>query len=185
MAFWQEAQMEPKRSYRFLLTVAGMENVIPTFLISKVNKPSFAIGESTHTYLNHTFKYPGKVTWNDISFTIVDVIDSVSNGAQAVMQMLQTSGYEIPVNDGVTQTVSKAKSVGALGTITIHQLDSDGTVVEDWVLNNAWIKDAKFGDLDYSSEDMQNVDITVAYDNAYINVFQGAGKIPTNAVGAN
>ena len=27
--------------------------------------------------------------------------------------------------------------------------------METWVLNNAWIKDVKFGNLDYGSEDMQ------------------------------
>jgi hypothetical protein len=185
MAFWQNPELEPKRSYRFLLTVAGQDNVIPTFLISKVNKPSFSITESEHKYLNHTFYYPGRVQWNEVSFTVVDVISATANGAQAVMKMLQASGYEMPVNDGVLATVSKAKSVNALGTITIHQLNSDGTVVEDWVLNNAWIKDVKFGDLDYGSEEMQNVDITVKYDNAYINVYEGAGKLPSNAQGAN
>ena len=185
MTFWQDPSLEPKRAYRFLLSVAGENNVIPQFLISKVNKPGFDISESEHKYLNHTFYYPGRVTWTEVSFTIVDVISSVSNGTQAVMKMLQTSGYKLPVDDGVTETVSKAKSVRALGTVTIHQIDSDGIIVEDWVLNNAWIKTAKFGDLDYGSEEMQNVEITLKYDNAYINIYQGDGKIPTNAEGAN
>jgi hypothetical protein len=183
MTFWQNPALEPKRSYRFTLTVAGLDTSIPSFLISKVNKPSFSLSESEHKYLNHTFYYPGRLTWNDVSFTIVDVIDAVSNGSQAVMKMIQASGYAIPVNAGVQETISKSKSVGALGTITIHQLDSEGTIVEDWVLNNAWIKDVKFGDLDYGSEDMQNVEVTVKYDNAFINVFQGDGRVPTNAVG--
>ena len=185
MAFWQEAQMEPKRAYRFLLSVAGLNNVIPSFLISKVSKPGFDISESEHKYLNHTFYYPGRVTWSEVNFTIVDVISATDNGAQAVMQMLQASGYAAPTDEGVRETVSKAKSVGALGTVTIHQLDSEGLIVEDWVLKNAWIKSAKFGELDYGSEEMQNVEITLKYDNAYINVYQGVGKLPSNAQGAN
>ena len=185
MTFWQNPKLEPKRAYRFTLTVAGLDTAIPSFLIAKVNKPSFSLSESEHKYLNHTFYYPGRLTWNPISFTIVDVIDSVSNGAQAVMKMIEASGYAIPVDEGVQQSISKSNSVGALGTITIHQLDADGVVVEDWVLNNAWIQDVKFGDLDYGTEDMQNVDITLKYDNAYINVYEGDGKLPTNAVGAN
>jgi len=167
------------------MSVAGLVDAIPSFLITKVTKPGFSIGESEHQYLNHTFYYPGRVTWNDVSFTIVDVIDSESNGAQAVMKMLEASGYKIPTDEGVISTVSKARSVSALGTITIHQIDSEGNIVEDWVLKNAWIKEATFGELDYSSEEMQNVEITVKYDNAYINVFQGDGKLPSNAVGAN
>jgi len=167
------------------MSVAGLVDAIPSFLITKVTKPGFSIGESEHQYLNHTFYYPGRVTWNDVSFTIVDVIDSASNGAQAVMRMLETAGYQIPTDDGVTATVSKARSVAALGTITIHQMDSDGTIVEDWVLKNAWIKEVTFGELAYDSEEMQNVEVTLKYDNAYINVYQGDGKLPSNAVGAN
>jgi len=185
MTFWQDPGLEPKRSFRFTMSVAGLEDVIPSFLITKVNKPSFTISESEHKYLNHTFWYPGRVTWNDVSFTIVDVIDSVSNGTQAVMKMLETAGYQLPVDDGVKGSVSKARSVSALGTITIHQIDADGNKVEDWVLKNAWINDAKFGDLDYGSEDMQNVEISLKYDNAYVNIYQGVGKLPSNAPGAN
>jgi len=185
MTFWQDPGLEPKRSYRFTMSVAGLEDVIPAFLITKVSKPGFDISESEHKYLNHTFYYPGRVTWTDVSFTIVDVIDSVSNGSQAVMKMLETAGYKIPVDDGVTQSMSKANSVSALGTVTIHQIDADGTIVEDWVLKNAWIRSAKFGELDYGSEDMQNVEVTLKYDNAYINVYQGVGKVPSNAAGAN
>ena len=185
MTFWQDPGMEPKRSYRFTMSVAGADNAIPMFLISKATKPSFSISETEHRYLNHTFYYPGRLTWNDVTFTVVDVIDSSANGAQAVMKMLDATGYKVPTDEGVKETISKRKSVSALGTITIHQLDSDGTIVEDWVLKNAWIKDVKFGDLDYASEEAQNVDVTVRYDNAYINVFQGEGKLPSNAVGAN
>jgi len=185
MTFWQDPQLEPKRAYRFTMSVAGSKTVIPQFLITKVSKPGFDISESEHKYLNHTFYYPGRVTWSEVNFTIVDVIDHSSNGAQAVMKMLDEAGYRIPVAEGVTQSMSKANSINALGTITIHQLNAAGTIVEDWVLKNAWIKSAKFGELDYGSEEMQNVEITLKYDNAYINVYQGDGKEPKNAAGAN
>jgi len=183
MAFWQEAKLEPKRAFRFELSVAGLDTTIPKFLISKVNKPSFSISESEHKYLNHTFYYPGRMSWNDISFTIVDVISHTSDGTQAVMKMLEKAGYKIPTNEGETSTLSKARSVGALGKVIIRQIDSDGGKVEEWVLNNAWIKEAKFGDLDYGSEDMMNIEISLKYDNAYVNAY--SKKLPSNAGGAN
>jgi hypothetical protein len=182
MTFWYDAQIQPKRAYRFLLSVVGQDNSIKQFLIKKVSKPSFTITESEHKYLNHTFYYPGKLTWNEVTFTIVDVIDPVDNASAAVMRMLEQSGYQIPISNGVLSTVSKEKSVTAMGQITIRQIDSEGRNVEGWRLHNAWIKDVKFGELDYSSEEMLNVDVTVRYDNAYYEGLQ-TGKLPSNAKG--
>ena len=190
MTFWQDAQIEPKRAYRFLMSVEGQFGGIKNFLIKKVNKPSFTVSESEHKYLNHTFYYPGKVTWNDVTFTIVDVVDPADDATAAVMSIfsgkgaLQTGmGYQLPINEGVTSTISKKKSVSALGVVKIRQIDGDGRNVDAWQLNNAWIKDVKFGELDYNSEEMLNVDVTLRYDNA---VYQGqSGKYPRNAVGAN
>jgi len=182
MAFWQSQDLEPKRSYRFTLSVSGEFGKIEEFLIEKVNKPSFSISESEVKYLNHTFYYPGRVTWNDISFTIIDVLRPASaNGSVALMQMLELSGYRIPEGGAAgLQTLSKAESGRALGQIKIHQyLGEGGAPAETWVLNNSWVKDVKFGDLDYGSEDMQKVDVTIKYDNAFIKV-DGA-NFPTNA----
>jgi hypothetical protein len=184
MAFWQENNLQPKRSYRFELSVMGDLHGISKFLVEKVQKPSFSVGESEVKYLNHTFWYPGRVTWNDISFTIIDVLRPTdANGTAEIMRILEASGYNIP--DGTSrETVSKASSNKALGQIKIHQFDSEGTVMESWVLNNSWIKDVKFGDLDYGSEDMQKIDITLKYDNAYIEVKDKTGKkenLPSNA----
>jgi hypothetical protein len=42
------------------------------FYAKTAEKPSFALGEATHSFLNHTFKFPGRVTWNDVTITMVD-----------------------------------------------------------------------------------------------------------------
>ena len=91
MTFWQDAQIEPKRAYRFLMSVEGPNASIKRFLIKKVNKPSFTVSESEHKYLNHTFYYPGKVTWNDVTFTIVDVVDAGDDATAAVMSIFSGS----------------------------------------------------------------------------------------------
>lgn len=184
MTFWNDAKIQPKRSYRFLMSVIGPNTSVKNFLIKKVTKPSFSISESEHKFLNHTFYYPGKLTWNEVSFTIVDVVDQTDNASAAVMEILEASGYKTPVTEGVTSTISKEGSVNGLGSIIIRQIDADGKNVEAWKLHNPWIKEVKFGDLDYTSEEMLNVDITVKYDNA-ISQFKGRGKFPSNAVSPN
>ena len=171
MTFWQDVRLEPKRSYRFRLSIAGEKDNIKEFLVEKVGKPGFSINESEVKYLNHTFYYPGRVTWGDVKFTITDCLRPVEANATAiVMKMLEESGYNMPEGgDGGLRTLSKAASKSALGQVKIHQyLAEGGEPMETWVLNNAWIKDVQFGELDYGSDDMQKVDVTLKYDNAYI-----------------
>ena len=94
MAFWQQGNLEPKRAYRFILSVPGQQFNIPEFLIKKVTKPGFEVTESQHQYLNHTFKFPSRVNWTDVTFTIVDVMGE-DNGSGALMKLLLLLGRKI------------------------------------------------------------------------------------------
>ena len=53
-------------------------------------------------------------------------------------------------------------------------LDQEGTTVDTWSLENAWISNANLGEYDYGSDDLMGVDITVKYDFAKYN--SKAGK---------
>ena len=192
MSFWNDPGLEPKRSYRFLMSVVGGNSSIKNFLIKKVTKPSFDVSTSEHKYLNHTFYYPGKVTWNTVSFTVVDVVDPTSDATSAVMKIFAGNpdtagdtgmGYQTPNAQGVTSTISKSKSVSALGTVIIRQIDAEGKNIEAWKLTNAFIKSAKFGELDYNSEELVNVDVELQYDNAVCQTLNG--KFPSNALSQN
>jgi hypothetical protein len=172
--FWQNSSLEPKRAFKFLLRISGNQTFgVKQFLIKKVTKPSFTISESEHKYLNHSFYFPGKVTWNEISFTIVDTL-GMADGTASMVRLFKEMGYDLPSNpdaqgadaQAALRTISKKSAVAAMGQIEIVQLDSDGIEREIWKLNGAWFKDVKFGDLDYDSEDMLNVEVSVRYDNA-------------------
>lgn len=184
MTFWTDPRLEPKRGYKFVLSMPGgsATNGIREFLVKSVGKPQFEIGSVPHAFLNHTFYYPGKTTWQPITAVIVDTIDPTANATQEIMKVLEESGYDLPTTPTVTAgfgTVSKDKAVNAaLGQVKIATLDSDGNRIEEWVLNNAFITRAEFGELSYETEDLLNVSITIQYDNAYVNVINGAGTIP-------
>ena len=168
MPFWTDANFEIKRSFKWVVQFGGndSEGVIPSFVATKVNKPSISIGETEHNYLNHKFYYPGQVTWNDVSMTLVDPINP--DATRALLERLKLSGYHIPSSQNDRGTISKSNSVNAFNQIKIQQLDASGNSKEDWVLWNAWLKDVKFGDLDYSSEEMVNIELTFKYDYAWI-----------------
>jgi hypothetical protein len=161
MAFWSDGTgMEPKRAYRWILDVSG----IPAYTIKKVSKPSFTISESSHQFLNHTYYYPGRVEWSTISFTLVDPVNP--DAASALLGKVMESGYQPALKDTDRDTLSKAGSLDALGEPKIIQIDEDGDPVETWTLHNAWIKDVKFGELDYSSDDMVEIQVELRFDYA-------------------
>ena len=163
MAFWAAPTTEPKRKYRWILNFGGTIGAIEQYLLKKVDKPSFDISETEHKYINHTFWYPGRVTWNEIEMTLVDPV--TPDASDKMFDVLKQSGYVFPLDPNTTQTISKANAVAALGEFSIKQLGvSDGDFIEEWVLKNPWIKSVKFGELDYESDDLVDITITVRYD---------------------
>lgn len=195
-SFWSDYDIsadgkgfEPKRKFTYLLSIAGKDLSLENYLIKKVKKPSFEISQSEHKFLNHTFKYPGKLTWKDVTFTIVDTINP--NGTEKFLAFIEKCGYHAPVvaagpstpgnQNFNAQTISKLRSVEALGKPILRQIDHDGRIVEEWVMEGAWIKDVDFGELDNDSDDLMNIEVTLAYDYAYCNIKQPETKtFPSN-----
>ena len=166
MAFWSDASpgvRDPKRQFRWIL----VNDNIPAFTLKKVSKPSFTVSESTHKYINHTYYYPGRVEWNTVTMTLADAVDP--DMAATMVDIIKQGGYTPAMTENDKTTMSKSKAKNALGSIQIQQIDSDGTPLETWTLWNAWIKDVKFGDLDYDGDDLTDIEIELRYDWAYLN----------------
>jgi len=167
--FWADSRLEPKRAHRWLLNIDGVD----AYLIKTVQKPSFSVEETTHSFFGHKFYYPGPVNWNTVAITLVDPIDP--DASQILWQKLRLSGYEIPdrllaepLRPGLF-TPSKAEATNALGQIVklrqIGQIDDvPNQVVEEWKLYNPWIQEVNFGSLDYASADMVEISLTIRFD---------------------
>ena len=171
MAFWAEnfgedtSINDPKRKFRFTVEFQGVQSSQGGAILwyaKTVNKPSFQIAEAEHKYLNHTFYYPGSVTWQDISVTLVDPVSP--DMAATLSDIVVQSGYSPPTTADALGSMSKAKSAGALGSVIITQIDADGKPLETWTLWNAWIKEVKYGDLEYGGDYFTEMTVTLKYD---------------------
>ena len=184
MSFWNQASVEPKRQFRWLLYIAGM----PQFIVKNVKKPSFNVAVTPHDFINYKFNYPGRVEWQDITITIVDPVQPDS--AASLVKILENAGYVYP--DEFTsqanepKTISKKALVDSLGgQIQLVQFgantgDQQENVLEKWSINNPLITSVDFGNLDYSSDDLVNISIGLTYDWAYLEMPERApGKIWT------
>jgi len=166
--FWNNAAMEPKRSHRFLIQFDLLGDGTSQIYGRKVTKPAYEIGQSEHKFLGQTYYFPGAVTWNDVTATLVDA--AVPNFDEILAALLRASGYVDPDgisttgNVDVANTVNKLDAVSQLGSVLIKELDGDGSVLGTYQLNNAWVKAVTYGDLDYSSEDLLTVDVVFRYD---------------------
>ena len=70
--FWSTKGSDPKRKFRFQLeipAVGGVNDAIPVWTVKTVTKPKANIATVEHSFLQHTFKYPGRVTWDNITVT--------------------------------------------------------------------------------------------------------------------
>jgi len=164
--FWTSTDVSPKRKFRFLLTMGNMPNGA-TWYTKSVTKPKVTINSVDHKFLNHTFKYPGSVTWNDVTVTLVDPVSP--DAAANLSRIIRESGYRPPVDVNDTTTISKKNAVEALGPVVITQIDSEGLPVETWTLNNAFIQDVNYGgDLNYATDELTDITIVFKYDWASI-----------------
>lgn len=168
MSFWTTTPTrDPKRGFRFRVMIEGID---PDYLwyAKKADKPTLSFGEASHSYLNHTYYWPGRAEWNEVSVTLVDPIEPALAGNMAAL--VQAAGYNIPVDSNDYSTMSKASSSEPLGQVTIEQIDEDGNILEKWNLNNAWVKELTWGELDYSSDELTECTIKFRYDWAELSV---------------
>jgi len=176
MAFWSdnfagETELkDPKRKFRFRVEFGGIQGGATggqTLWYAKTaTKPSFQINSAEHKYLNHTFYYPGSVTWQEVTVTMVDPTDP--DMAATLSAIVEAGGYSPPADSTDFTTMSKSSAAQALGTVIVTQMDAAGNDLEQWTLWNAFITEVKYGDLEYGADDLSELSVTLKYDWARI-----------------
>jgi hypothetical protein len=184
--FWSDSLSEPKKAYNWIMVFNG----IPSWVLKTVTKPNFTITETTQNFLGHTFYHPGRVEWQAIDCTLGDPVQPDS--AASMMHLLRQMGYDYPSgedwaigsgNSGPT-SISKQKAVTAMGVTEIRQLNGDGQPLESWELINPFITKAEFGTLDYASDEMVEIAVSIRYDYAIMTTGEAATRV-WNAAGAS
>jgi len=165
MAFWNEAAADPKRKYRFLIKLF---NGSVAWYVKSVTAPSYEITSIEHAFSDHVFNFPGKIKWSDVEVTLVDPAGA-DDVVWETLNLIKQSGYAIPnlneVKAGIGfKTFTKSALVNTNGNLELETHDSEGAAIEIWTLHNAFITNVKFGDFDYSSEDMREISLTFKYD---------------------
>jgi hypothetical protein len=174
MSFWSDVNFEPKRQFRFKVLFTPVKGEELSFLAKAVDRPSYTVGSTSHAFFNHTFHFPGRVTWNTISLTLVDAVSP--DASRTLMDYLADIGYADPSstasepNSQDGQTITRQTATKSLGTIKIVEYGTDersgskAIAHGTWELKNAFITDAAFGSLSYDSEELVDITLTLQYD---------------------
>ena len=199
MSFFNNPSFQPKRKFRWVVsfskiggsTAPGGNSL--SFMATKCSKPSYNLDSTQHRVLNHEFKFPNIVKWQDVTISFIDAVNP--DVGSKFFNSLLNSGYQPPESQGdLLAGVTKLGAHHSLGIVNIRQLDGAGRnldaiidpgeappqlqkakYVEEWNLHNAFITSVKFGDLDYNSDDLVNIDLTIKYDYAKLTSIPAPG----------
>ena len=166
--FWGQANAEPKRQFRFELSFTSRNGNspgdIPVWSVKTATKPVAEVTTIPHQYIDHTFNFPGRVSWQPITVTLVDPVNP--DLSFAFLDILGSAGYKYPSTDAISRrSLSKKAFTDTIGNVVLKQIDADGNEIERWELINPIITNIDFGGtLSYDSDDLVEVSCTITYD---------------------
>jgi len=145
---------EPKYTNRFIMYIGD----IPTYIIKAAARPSLTNGEIILDHINVERKLKGKTRWQDLAITLYDPI--VPSGAQSVMEWVRLHHESLTGRDGYSTQYKK--------DIRFNSLSPTGEIIEEWLLRGAFIADSNFGQMDWSTEESVQIELTLKYDYAVL-----------------
>ena len=145
---------EPKLKNRFIMQIDG----IPAYTIKTMARPQITFEEVKLDHMNVTRYVKGKGEWQDLQITLYDPV--VPSAAQSVMEWVRLSHESVTGRDGYSDFYKKDVTINVLGPV--------GDKVEEWTLKGTWIKDAQFGDMDFSVNEPVEITVTLKYDYAIL-----------------
>ena len=145
---------EPKMKNRYVMEIDN----IPSYLVKAANRPTIQFETITLDHINVKRKLKGKGEWQDLTITLYDPI--VPSAAQAVMDWIRLGHESITGRDGYADFYKK--------DITFYLLGPVGDKIEQWTLKGAFIQQANFGELDFTSNEVATIELTLAYDYAIL-----------------
>jgi hypothetical protein len=145
---------EPKMKNRYVMEI----DTIPSYLVKAMNRPTIQFETISLDHINVKRKLQGKGDWQDITITLYDPI--VPSAAQKVMDWIRLGHESITGRRGYADFYKK--------DITFYLLGPVGDKIEQWTLKGAFIQQANFGELDFSSNEVATIELTLSYDYAIL-----------------
>lgn len=148
-----------KRKFRWTLALsplAGSGDIDPWF-VKVASRPSMTIDTTELNFLNEKMWIPGKVTYEAMNVTFLDVAPKEPASANLYKWLSLVFQY----NALTRQMGGSIQNYAAAGQLTMY--DGCGKPIERWNYSDLWPASIKFGDLDYGSSDVVNVELSLRF----------------------
>jgi len=122
-------------------------------------RPSVSFAEAVLNHLTETITIPTRVEWQPLSITVFDV----TNGESEHLYDWANKFYDFKTGKIYPVVGNKFKT-----DATLVMLDGQGSTVEEWTIENCWPQTINWGDLDYTSNDTADIELTLRYDRAHM-----------------
>jgi hypothetical protein len=147
---------EPMLQHRFIVYCDG----IPSFLIKKLDGLGFDDGDVTIDHINSYVKFRAKRRWNDINMSLYNAVSP--SGAQAMMEWARLQYETVTGRAGYGDFYWK--------DLTFRAIDPVGSVVNEWIIKKAFIKNiSNFGSWDWSADEYTTIDFVLANSGCILN----------------
>lgn len=164
-----------KRKFRWSFEVAGTgdcEFFVPAHWCKISARPNISIEETEINFLNDKTWIPGKVSWETITVTYLDVGGDVAGAGISDIYKWLTAVYDFAGRSPSRKMSSRRSCYSGCATLKLY--DGCGATMETWTLRDAWPQAINFGDLDYTSSDTVDIEITLRY--SMVNLVLSCGQ---------
>ena len=144
---------EPLKKNRFLVRFPS-DLGIQEWWVSSAKRPSIKQEGKEIPFMNTSTYVLGRYTWDEMQITLRDPIGP--SASQAIMEWIRLHSESVTGRQGY--------AAGYKRDVELEMLDPTGVSVSKWILKNAFITNADFGDLDYSQDDLATITITLRMD---------------------
>jgi hypothetical protein len=147
-----------KRKFRwtFELTEICGGKTLPPYYVKLASRPNFTVDDTEINYLNARTWIPGKVSWETITVTYLDVASADLFPLYDWLASVYNFADPVRLQQG-----SKRQDYAAKGILQLY--DGCGTPMERWTMENVWPQSVNFGDLDYSDSGEVTIELTLRY----------------------
>jgi len=150
-------EYEPLRQNRWLLRFPA-DLGIQEWWLSTASRPKINQKETEIPFLNTSTWVLGRYTWDSMQITFKDPIGP--SASQALMEWIRLHSESVTGRQGY--------AAGYKRDVELEMLDPTGVCVSKWVLKNAFLTNADFGNLDYSQDAISTITCTLRYDYAIL-----------------
>ncbi len=158
---------EPRRKHRWAVTAlsagSGGDVMQPGELVylQKAARPNFKYDTPEMHHDQEEAWFAGKQHWEPITWTFYDIEDP-----DLSQRMREWVGRITQSFNDVSARTTVALPSDYKGRAVTGMYGGGGDVSEEWVMYGVWPESTNWNDLDYTSTDLQTIEVTIRLDKA-------------------